>query len=162
MISNGLYELLTTTTPLSSLLAAPANNSVFFSLAQKQATRPYVVLHVVNAVPAEKTQDGSSALIDGELQFDSYADSQLMARRLSQTIRDLLVDFTGPLPDGTILQFAEVIADFDDPYELGGGGYVFRSVLRLKALYTDSYTVQSQSLNPALNPPIAMGPAEQF
>jgi Protein of unknown function (DUF3168) len=156
MILNGLYRFLTTSAVISPLLAAPASNSVVFSVAQKQPGRPFVVLHVVNAAPAEKTQDGSSALIEGELQFDSYADNQLMARGLSQAIRDNLVDFTGPLPDGTILQFAEVSADFDDPYELGGGGYIHRAVLRLKALYTENYTVQSQSLDPSPNffPPI--------
>jgi Na+-transporting NADH:ubiquinone oxidoreductase subunit NqrA len=136
VILQGLWTLLTTTPAVKKLLGAPTN--VFFSLAQKQALAPYVVLHVVNAPSAENTLDGSSALTEGEIQFDCYANDQPTARTLAQTVRNLVQDFTGALPDGTVMQFSDVTMNADDPYELGGGGYVFRAILRVRALYTET------------------------
>jgi hypothetical protein len=144
-VLSGFYELLLATPAIASLLAPVQSNTpytgVYFSLAAKGAPLPYVVIHTLNAPPAEKTQDGSSALIDGEFQFDSYADAdsggQLATRKISQALRDLLKDWSGPLPDGTNIQFAEIILDLDDPYEVGGRGYLNRSVLRLKTQHTE-------------------------
>jgi hypothetical protein len=142
MIDSGLYVMLTTAPSLVALLVAnqnvpPATERVFFSLAKKQAARPYIVLHILNAPPAETSLDGSSQLIGGEFQFDSYADDQLTARKVSRAVRDVLKDYSGPLSDGTIIQFTQIVMDFDDPYEEGGVGYMFRSVLRMKGFYTE-------------------------
>lgn len=140
-VSEGLYVLLTqATAAVQALLAAPATDSLYFSLAAKQAPRPYVVLHIVDAPPAAATLDGSSALIDGEFQFDSCADDQPTARQLSQAVRDALKELSGTLSDGTTIQFYEVSQDFDAGYDLGGDGYIYRSVLRLRAFYTETGT----------------------
>lgn len=130
--------MLTTAPSVIAVLATPATDSVFFSLARKQAGRPFVVMHVINAPPAETSLDGSSQLIEGEFQFDSYADDQLTARKVSRAVRDVLKDYHGPLSDGTLMQFTQILLDADDPYEVGGVGYVFRSVLRMKGFYTEA------------------------
>lgn len=139
MIFNGIYAKLTTEPTVIALLSSPPTAAVHYSLAPKDGAgqRPYVVVHILNAPPAEATLDGSSELVDGELQFDSYADDQISARKLSRAIRDVLKNYQGSLPDGTLITFCEVPMDMDDPYEVGGGGYLFRSVVRLRAFYTE-------------------------
>ena len=141
-IKGGLYAQLLATPAVTAILAAPQPDTpytgIYFSVAAKGAPAPYVVMHVSEAPPAEASLDGQSELIDGEIQFDSYAADGVTARKLSRAIRDALKNFSGALPDGTTIQFVAVTMDLDDPFEIGGQGYVERSVLRLKALYTEA------------------------
>jgi hypothetical protein len=150
-VSGGIFNYLTQSpaaaaVAVQNLLAklpaqgATPQYSFYFSLAQKEAPRPFVVMHVLDAPPAEHSGDGPSSLIDGEFQFDSYGDDQVAARKLSQAVRDALKQLQTALNDGTTIQFYKVSMDVDDPYELGGGGYVYRSVLRLRAFYTEPGT----------------------
>lgn len=145
-VCGGLFNFLTQNggaSGVQGLLAplppsgATPQYSVYFSLAAKQAPRPFIVLHLTETLPAGETLDGVSDTMDGEFQFDSYADDQITARRLSQAVRDSLKNLAITLADGTAIQFYSVALDADDPYELGGGGYVFRSVLRLRAFYSE-------------------------
>ncbi len=118
-------------------VGATPQYSVYFSLATKLAPRPYLVMHLLDGTPAEQAMTGASPLSDGEIQFDSYADDLLTARKLSQAVREALKNFAGALNDGTTIQFYEVSLDMDDAYDLGGGSYIFRCVLRLRAFYTE-------------------------
>jgi len=140
MILTGIYKQLLLSTAVTAQLAAPPAQSIFKNVAVKQAARPYLVLNRVAAPPAESTLDGISALIDGEIQFDAYADSQDAANALAHAVRDYLMNTfnAGALPDGTTIQFVDVPMDHDEPYEQGGAGYIFRSLLRLKAFYTEA------------------------
>jgi hypothetical protein len=141
MLLLGLYKLLTAApaNPFSSLLAQPAASSIFMNVAVEQAGRPYLVLNNVSAPPAGETLDGISDLIDGEIQLDSYADDQPTATKVSRALRDYLMKtfVAGTLPDGTTIQFVSVTTDQDEPYELGGAGYIHRRLLRLQAFYTE-------------------------
>jgi hypothetical protein len=145
MIQEGLYAKVTQAPSVQALLPTdPANGgaslayqAVHFGRAPQQPARPFIVVHLVNAPPAEASLDGVSELIDGDIQFDSYADDALTARQVSRAVRDLFKNFAGSLSDGTFIQFVDVTADFDDTYQVGGVGYLFRSVIRLKALYTE-------------------------
>jgi len=134
MILSGLYNLLLADPGVSAIIAA---KGVYFTLAAEQAARPFVVIHIVSAPPAETSLDGVSELISGRFQFDCYADDQLSARKLSRAVRDLLKNYSGGLSDGTAIQFTAVNLDMDDPYEVGGQGFVFRSLLDLSAFYTE-------------------------
>jgi hypothetical protein len=138
-VFNGLYALLAATPSITSLLNSANPPSIYLSLAQKGTPAPFLVIHLVDGPPAGATLDGVSSMIEGVFQFDSYANDQLTARKLSQAVRDELKNFQGnPLSDGTVIQFVDVLTDMDDPYEIGGQGYVFRSVLRLQAFYNES------------------------
>ena len=140
MIFNGLYAKLINEPTVAALLSTPPSAAVHYSLAPKDGAgqRPYVVIHVLNAPPAEATLDGSSDLVEGELQFDCYADDQISARKLSRAVRDVLKNYQDSLPDNTVISSCEVTMDLDDPYEVGGGGYLFRSLFRLRAFYTEA------------------------
>ena len=140
-VLSGLYNFLTQNSAaavVQALLTPAPQNQVHFSLAPKQPVRPFLVIHLLDGPPAEATLTGSSALIDAEFQFDSYADDQLTARALSQAVRDALKNLEGSLPDGTVVNFYQVVVDLDERYELGGSvGYIFRSLVRIRAFYTE-------------------------
>jgi hypothetical protein len=148
MIQAGLYRALTTAPTIQALMPKDssgqslAKECVHFVRAPKLPRMPYVVVHLINVPPADASLDGVvTNLIDGEFQFDSVADDAnngaLTARQLNRAVRELLQDFDGTLSDGTVIRFYDVSADFDDNYEVGGTSYIFRSVLRLKAFYTE-------------------------
>lgn len=143
MILTGLYEQLLASPAVTAILApTPSTNpqatGVYFSLAAKLAPRPYIVIHIVHAPPAAGTLDLTTALIDARLQFDSYADDAITARKLSRAVRDLFKDFSGALPDGTTISFTELNTDMDDQFEVGGEGYLYRSLIDMSAFYTEA------------------------
>jgi len=149
MILSGLYAQLAAQNGILALLTAPAYsgapqkpvNAFFFGAAGKQPPQRFIVINVMKGTPAATTFDLTTALKDGELQFDSYAESQLVARQISQMARDLLVDLVNvTLPDGTVITFTENTVDRDLGYEIGAEGYVFRSTLRLSAMWTETGT----------------------
>jgi hypothetical protein len=143
MLATGLYQQLGATPAVTALLGKPtqeqgAGNAIYFTSAPKQPPATFLVIHRINTPPAGQTLNGVSDLIDGEIQFDSYSGDAITAQKLSRTVRDALKNFGGALPDGTTIQFVEVTADMDAGYEQGGTGYLFRSILRLHAFYTEA------------------------
>jgi hypothetical protein len=141
-VLQGLTEQLAAAPAIAKLLGVrpamnPADTGIFISLAVKQSLRPYLVLHLVSAPPAEASLDGITGLVDAEIQFDSYGDDPVSARKLSQAVKGLLAGNQVALPDGTVAEFVDVVMDADEPYELGGGGYLYRSLLRLRTFYTE-------------------------
>jgi len=140
MILSGIRSRLAADSGVSALVAA---NRIFIGMAARQVARPYVVLHGINLPPAETTLDGSSALRDGEFQFDSYADNAVDARKLSNLVQAALEDFGGTLddgspPDGSTIQFVGVTADGDDSFEVAGSSFIYRTFFRIKAFYTEA------------------------
>ena len=142
-VTVGIANALTQNPAVQALLAKGTGYSgyaVYFSLAAKAAQTNYLVLHGLDLPPAAHSMAGPSGLIDGEFQFDSYGNDQPTARQLSQAVKNVLANLSGTLSDGTAIEFYEVSFDGDDPYEIGGGGYIYRAVLRLRAFYTEPVT----------------------
>ncbi len=142
MIVAGLTAYLASVSAVASLLGKPTQqqgggSAIYPTAAPETAPAPYLVIHRINTPPAGQTMDGASALKDGELQFDSYANDALTAQKLSRTVCNTLENYGGGLPDGSTIQFVEVTADMDAGFEQGGTGYLFRSILRLAAFYTE-------------------------
>lgn len=145
MLLPALYAVLSgnasppTTSPIAAYLSSPNANAIHIGFAIKGTNAPFLVLNLVAAPPAESSLDGISILQEGEIQFDCYASTPQAARKLSRATRDyLMLTFTsGLLPDGTQIEFVDVTLDQDEPYELGGDDYIYRSLLRLKAFWTE-------------------------
>ena len=130
----GVQALLSTLPPINGVAQFP----VYISRADKQPPVSYIVIHTVDAPPAAHSLNGPSGLSDGEFQFDSCGPDQLTAQALSLAVKNALEYLGGALSDGTTIQFYEVALDADEPYEVGGGSYVFRRCLRLRAFYTEA------------------------
>ena len=139
MLLQGLYKQLIAQSAITALLNSPTS-SVFINVAMKGAPPAFLVLNLTAAPPAGSTFSGVSTLIDGEIQIDSYAADQVSARLLANTVRAYLMQsfVGGTLPDGTTIQFVDVTLDQDDPYEIGGQGYIYRCVQRYQAFYDES------------------------
>jgi Protein of unknown function (DUF3168) len=142
VILTGLYQRLAADAAVGPLVGAQQRADawqarIYFSLAAKQAAPPFLVLHVVSALSAT-TLDGGSDLQEGRIQVDCYAGSQLEARKLSRAVRNCLENYGGPLPEGTLAQFITVNLDMDDPFETGGQGYIFRSVLDFQLFFKEA------------------------
>lgn len=142
MLLPGLYAQLldASAAMVQGALAKPAADAIFIQLAVKGAARPYLVLNLVGTPPAGATLDGISDLKDGEIQLDAYADTPQAAKTLSNAVRTYLMKTfnNGVFPDGTQIQFVDVTVDQDQPYEQGGTGYLYRTLLRLHAFYTEA------------------------
>jgi hypothetical protein len=142
MILPGIYAQLLLAPAVTQNLASPPALSIFINSAVKQPPRPHLVLNRVGAPPAEATLDGISDLIDGEIQLDGYADTQEAATALTRAAKTYLVETfnAGILPDGTTIQFVNVTADRDMPFEEGAGpdGRLYRALVRLQAFYTEA------------------------
>lgn len=144
MIYAGLYTRLLAAAGVASLLGSDAKDAIFFGAAPKEPPAQFVVINVLDAPPSDSTLDGSSPLIAGELQFDAYAQdndtntAQRNARTLARAVKSAFLDYQGPLSDGTTIAFTDVTADRDAGYEVGAEGYIFRSLVRMKAMYTEA------------------------
>jgi hypothetical protein len=127
MFEKGLYALL-----VNDANVGPAmGQQVYFSQLPKQAQFPAVVFHTIGN-PADVTLDGTSNLQFRRLQADIVSGvDQLDARRLAKLVMGLLVDYSGTLADGTVIQSVVKNGDHDLPYDVGAKGYAFRVVLDL-------------------------------
>jgi len=135
MIMSGIRTRLAQDSGISALVPS---DRVYIGMAQRESRRPYIVCYRVDAPPAGVTLDGSSALKDGLFQFDSYADTQIDAEKLAKLVEASLEDYGGTLPDNSTIQFYETQNCGDDAYEVGGASFIFRSVLRMRAFFTEA------------------------
>jgi DNA-binding NarL/FixJ family response regulator len=135
MILSGIRSKLAAESTVTAVVPA---KRVFIGMALRESARPYIVIYGIDMPPAATTLEGSSALRDGEFQIDSYADTAVDARLLSNIVQAALQDFRGTLPDGSSIQFVETTADGDDTFAVGGSSFIFRSFFRITAFYTEA------------------------
>lgn len=150
MIEIGLYQFLTTNAAVTALLGG-GKKSVYFSVLPKQPALPAIRFFRVASPNAAETLDLPAAgnqIIAGRFQFDSLASDSsanpinnsgyLSAALLSQAIRiELLAQATDELPDGTELLDVRIHDEFDQEFEQGGTGYVFRRTLDISIVYNE-------------------------
>jgi hypothetical protein len=111
---------------VSTLLGS--STAVYFNFVPRQATVPLVVIHRVSSVPIV-TLDATAELLPTRFQFDSYAADSLKSRQLAAAVYNLLKDYAGVLPDGTVVQGCVANNGFDMPFEQGAKDVIFRAVL---------------------------------
>jgi hypothetical protein len=147
MIESGLYQFLTTNALITALLGGKA--SVYFSVLPKQPALPAIRFFRVASPNAAETLDlpgYGNQTIAGRFQFDALASDSnanpmnnsgyLSAALLSQAVRtQLLAQATDTLPDGTLLQDVRIHDEFDQDFEQGGTGYIFRRTLDVSLIY---------------------------
>ena len=136
VVESGLSNLLQNDATVNGMVAG----RVYFSLAPKEASRPYVVIHLATNTPLVTLDDTTLDLDEARFQFDCYADDYLGARNLSKAIKALLQDFTGQLYTGTLVQACIANMEMDSPYEVGGVGYLFRRILDITLFFVETTT----------------------
>jgi hypothetical protein len=145
MMEKGLYMLIAQ----DSGVAALVNNRVYFILQPKGTGVPSVVLSLVATKDLYDTT-GCTGLREALWQVDAYAADYYSCRATSRAVRLLLESFTGNLPDADATQViaAFIEKDWDMPYESGGKGFVFRSLLEVRLHYYDTSLPVSTPSNP--------------
>jgi hypothetical protein len=135
MISKGLYMLLTQDPDTSAVVGT----RVYFVLMPKGVAVPAVVLTNITTSDLYDAA-GNTGKREGLWQIDCFAANYQDAAALQSTVRNLLKDYTGNLPDASatpvIATFIE--KDWDMPYEEGTKGFVYRALLEVRFHYYDS------------------------
>jgi hypothetical protein len=135
MVEKGLYELLTNDAGVSALVGS----SVYFILAPKGTTLPFIV---ISRVATNDSYDmvGATGFRGGLFQFDCYATDFYSSRAISLAVRRLLESYQGNLPDADATPVSAVLTekDWDMPYEEGGKGFVYRALLEFRIFFYDT------------------------
>src|SRR5579863_1741087 len=119
MFEQGLYELLTTSPGVSGLVGT----GVHFTLVPKGASFPCILIHTLTTnFDVDLTSTASLQERRLQINFISSKD-QFDAREGERAVQAVLQDYSGVLPDGTLVSTAVVNNAFDLPYEIGGTSY---------------------------------------
>jgi len=126
MLEIGLYEYLQGVTAVTNLVGT----DVYFVRVPKGGSFPALVIHTIDSPPLAYTSDGTSNLEDRRIQIDCISSvDQLDARSIAKVVKAALLDYTGTLPDGTVVHCTEYNGSSDLPYELGAKSYAFGTML---------------------------------
>lgn len=134
MFVKGLYMLLSNDPGISSFV----NGRVYWILQPKGTSVPSVVLTVVSNKDLY-AMSGNAGLQEALVQIDCYGAAYYDAAGTALAVRGLLEDYVGNLPD---TDATAVIATFiektwDMPYEEGGKGFIYRTLLEVRFHYYD-------------------------
>ena len=140
---DGLYQFLNH----DSTIAGLTQGRIYGVMIPAKASGIYpCIVHLMVASDPIESLDGDNPTETRRFQFDCYGRTRKESRLLSRAVRSLLVpksDGSGStptvsydLPDGTHVQSARLHIDQDLPFEVGGGGYVFRALLDIELTYS--------------------------
>lgn len=134
-----LNKLIQDPTVIGILDSQNGTVNVYMGAVPKNAPTPFIPAIVVQGGGTKYFYgaDGINRFQMETLQFDSYAPNYTAALQISNTVRDLLKEFSGPLAS-TIVTGSMVRRDMDMPYEAGPGGYVYRHLLSIEFQYTEN------------------------
>ena len=125
MFEKGLYALLANDATLSPVVG----ESIYFAQLPKGSPFPALVLATISNVPIVTLSD-TADLQTRRVQIDCISSiDQIDARTLSNLVSELLEDYTGVLPDGTMVSTVIQENDLDMPFEVGALGYAYRVAL---------------------------------
>ena len=135
-METGLFQLLTQSPTLQTAVGVDANGvtRVYNILAPQGAIVPFLVLSRISTGD-HYSMAGTTGIRDGLFQITCYATSYKSSRNISKDVRQILQNYTGTLPDGTVVIATFVEKDFDLPYEVGAKNWVYPSVLHIRFWY---------------------------
>jgi hypothetical protein len=99
---------------------------------------PYPVLVFSRIATSDiYTMEGTTGLRNSLFQIACYASTYYTSRVAAAVVRKLLQDYTGTLPDGTVVQSVMVEKDFDAQYEEGGTGWIYGAYLQFRIWFEE-------------------------
>ena len=133
MIENGLYQQIVTNSAIKTAVGVDANGttSAYWILAPQGAKIPFLILSRV-ATTDNYGYGGTVGVRNSLFQVVCYASTYLASRQIASVVRQALQNFTGPLPDGTVVQSLFIEKDFDMSYEEGGKGFVYGAYIQFR------------------------------
>lgn len=137
-IEQGLTQLIITNPDVQSAVGVDKNGNAraYWVLAPQGTAIPFLVLSRV-ATTDTYAMAGTTGLRDGLFQIVAYASTYYPSRSIASTVRNLLKDYTGTLPDGTVVQSVMIEKDWDMQYEEGGKGFVYGAYLQFRVWYEE-------------------------
>jgi hypothetical protein len=120
MLSEGLVNLLLTTDPVKSLLAArkpakpnePAGAGIRPSTMPEGYPLPAIVYREIHG-DGLMTMDGPDALQFSRMEFGCYGKTYAESKILARGVRQILEAFTGALSDGTVIGTMQRVGEVD-------------------------------------------------
>ncbi len=138
MIEAGLFQLVTQDAGVQAAVGLDANGvtKAYWILAPQGSALPFLVFSKVSATDTY-AMSGPIGIREGLYQIVCYATSYYGSRNVADVVRKFLADYTGALPDGTVVKSVIVDKDWDHQYEDGGKGFVFGAYLQFRVWYLD-------------------------
>jgi hypothetical protein len=81
---------------------------------------------------------GATGLRDALFQVVCYSSDYYTSRNIAQVVRQFLENYTGTLPDGTVVDAVLIEKDFDMNYEEGSKGFIFGAYLQFRIWHVDA------------------------
>lgn len=134
MFVKGLYMLLAADPGVSAIVG----NRIYYILQPKGTIVPSLVLSCVSTSDLY-SYTGITGLREGAWQIDCYASDYYSASGLQLAVKSVLENYVGDLPDTDATPVAATFIDkcWDMPYEEGGKGFIYRSLLNVRFHYYD-------------------------
>jgi hypothetical protein len=134
-----LQKLMEDPTIVAVLNSQNGTVNVYMGAIPKIAPSPFIPAIVVQGGGTKYFYgaDGINRFQMETVQFDSYAIDYTTSLKVSNTVRDLMKEFAGPL-NSTIVSGSLIRRDIDMPFEPGPGGYVYRHMLAIDFQYTEN------------------------
>ena len=120
-------------------VSAIVGNRIYYILQPKGTIVPSLVLSCVSTRDLY-SMSGITGLREGQWQIDCYASDYYSASGLQLAVKSLLENYVGNLPDTDSTAVAATFIDkcWDMPYEEGGKGFIYRSLLDVRFHYYDT------------------------
>jgi hypothetical protein len=139
-VEAGLYQLITQSDTIQAAVGVDKNGTTkaCWVLAPQGTSIPFLVLSRV-ATNDTYAMSGSLGFRNALFQVVAYASDYYTSRRIADTVRKFLADYTGTLPDAdsTVVTSVIVEKDWDMNYEEGSKGFIFGGYLQFRVWYRD-------------------------
>jgi hypothetical protein len=140
MIEQGLYQLITQNAAVQAAVGLDVNGvaKAYWVLAPQGASLPFLIFSRVGTTDLT-TVDGPLGIREGLFQLVCYAPNYYTSRTVASTLRDLLITYTGTLPDAdaTVVKSIIIDKDWDAHYEEGNKSFIFAAYLQVRVWYYD-------------------------
>ena len=144
MLTDGLYNLLSTSAAITTLIGTPAtrkttsngtvnDSGIFFVSAPEGTLAPYIVYSQISGT-GNPVFEGEDPLQRGRFEFSCYAVSAKSAKTLARAVKSLLPGLSQTLSDGTIVNEI-TLASEQDLFE--DGPFQYRTTVDVMILFTD-------------------------
>jgi hypothetical protein len=130
MLQEGLYSLLIASDLITAIVGTPqsrgdgtlpvfpggeqpATTGVFGGHLPKAIVLPALVISEIHGGASVFSMDGPANMLFSRVQFSCFGNTYAQAKTLARAVRLLLEQFTGALPDGTVVDSMYRVAELD-------------------------------------------------